>query len=264
VIDVDATLSKDGKITSWHMVSINPGRSGVETPYQAGKTNTQTIESEPPLRHASYRALGSTAHNFARESVMDELAAAAGKDPLEFRLAHLENDRLRDVLSKAAEAFGWKDRRIKTRNVNTGIGLACASEKGSYVAACAEVRVDPTTRTVQVLHVCQAFDAGAVTNPQNLKSQNVGAIIMGLGPLLREQMVFEDGKMLNASFWKYAVPRMSDVPVIEVDLIDRKDVSPAGAGETPLVVIAPAVRNAVYDATETWVREMPLKLGRTS
>ena len=86
---------------------LGAGRSGVETPYRTGKDNTQTLESDPPLRHGSYRALACTAHNFARESLMDELAAAVGKDPLEFRLEHLENDRLRAVLEVAAARFGW-------------------------------------------------------------------------------------------------------------------------------------------------------------
>ena len=122
--------------------------------------------------------------------------------------------------------------------------------------------VDPATGKVRVTRVVQAFDAGAITNPQNLKSQNMGAIIMGLGPLLREAMEFEDGKITNASFWKYGVPRMSDLPQIEVHLINQPDIPSAGAGETPLIVVTPAVRNAVFDATKQWLRDLPLRLNR--
>src|SRR5205085_2696917 len=120
VIDIEATLSNSGKLTSWHMVSINPGRSGVESPYKIPKSESTATESDPPLRHGSYRALASTAHNFAREGMMDVLASAAARDPLDFRLEHIDNDRLRGVLQTAAEKFGWKDRRGKARDANTG------------------------------------------------------------------------------------------------------------------------------------------------
>ncbi len=242
------------------MISINPGRSGVETPYAIAKTNTQAIDSQPPLRHGSYRALASTAHNFARESMMDELAAAAGKDPLQFRLDHLQDERLRAVLQLAADKFDWTNRRSKPRPANTGIGLACAAEKGSFVAACAEIEIDPAKNLVRVKHVCQAFDAGAICNPGNLHSQVMGGIIMAIGPLLREAMQFDSGKITNASFWEYQVPRMRDIPTIDIHLIDHKDIPSAGAGETPLIALAPAVRNAVFDAAQSWLREMPLRL----
>ena len=99
------------------------------------------MNSKPPLRHGSYRGLAATANNFAREGFMDELAAAAGADPLDFRLAHLENPRLRAVLETAAEKFDWK-LRAKAKSPNVGVGLACGTEKGSYVAACVEIEID--------------------------------------------------------------------------------------------------------------------------
>jgi isoquinoline 1-oxidoreductase subunit beta len=135
VIDVEATLDEKGALTSWHFININSGGSAVNTPYRAGKTHAQSVNSDPPLRHGSYRALAATANNFARECFMDELAVEGGVDPLEFRLAHLEAGRLRDVLEEAAKRFQWRE-RVKRKDPSTGVGLACGTEKGSFVAAC--------------------------------------------------------------------------------------------------------------------------------
>src|SRR5207237_1606971 len=133
----------------WYEADINYGPPGIETPYRTGQHKAETIETAPPLRHGSYRALAATANNFARESFMDELAASAGKDPLEFRLAHLENPRLRAVLEEAAKRFNWAE-RVKKKSATVGVGLACGIEKGSYVAACAEVEVDPQQGRIAV------------------------------------------------------------------------------------------------------------------
>jgi isoquinoline 1-oxidoreductase len=259
-IDVQATLDPAGRITSWHFVNINSGRSSIESPYRIENSKADYVDSDPPLRHGSYRALAATANTFAREVAMDELAALAGKNPLEFRLAHLApDDRLRHALEAAARHAGWSERFGK-KEANIGVGLACSTDKGSFVAACAEVEVDPTKNTYRVRRIVQTFDAGAVTNPDNLISQNQGGIVQALGAALREAMQFENGKIKNASFWKYRAPRVDDLPQIEVHLIDRKDQPSAGAGETPLICVAPAVANAIYHATERRLREMPLRL----
>jgi isoquinoline 1-oxidoreductase len=190
---------------------------------------------------------------------MDELAAAGGVDPLEFRLAHLENSRLRDVLETAAQRFGWQE-RIKQKNPKLGIGLACGTEKGSYVAACAEVEIDPDKKSIAVRRVCQVFDCGAILNPSNLLSQVQGAIIMGLGPALREEMAFENGEVLNPNFRRYQVPRFADVPELDIHLLNRPDLDSAGAGETPIIAIAPAIGNAIFQATGVRLRSMPMRL----
>jgi isoquinoline 1-oxidoreductase len=261
VIKVEAGLDEKGALTSWYFININSGPSAVETPYRAAKHNTRTIQSKPPLRHGSYRALASTANNFARECAMDELAAAAGIDPLDFRLAHLEatderTKRLRAVLETAAQKFNWTE-RVKKKTPNVGVGLACGTEKGSYVAACAEVEIEPSSKKTKVRHVCQAYECGAILNPDNLLKQVQGAIVMGIGPALREEMRFEKGEMLNASFGKYKVPRFDDVPELDIHLVNRPDLPSAGAGETPIIAIAPAMANAVFHATGTRLRSMP-------
>jgi isoquinoline 1-oxidoreductase len=261
LIEAEASLDAKGALTSWHFININSGGSAVDTPYRSGKTRCQFVRSDAPLRQGSYRVLAATANNFARESFMDELAAAAGADPLDFRLAHLENARLRAVLETAAARFNWKERAGK-KKPNTGVGLACGTEKGSYVAACVEVGIN--AGKIIVRRVCQVFECGAILNPDNLLSQVQGAVIMGLGPALREEMRFEKGEMLNASFRKYQVPRFQDVPELDIHLLNRPDLASAGAGETPIMVIAPAIANAVFHATGVPVRTMPISLPKTS
>jgi isoquinoline 1-oxidoreductase len=187
---------------------------------------------------------------------MDELAIAAGSDPLDFRLAHLENARLRAVLETAAHRFGWKE-RAKEHSTTGGVGMACGTEKGSFVAACAEIAIE--SGRIVVKKVCEVFECGAILNPVNLLSQVQGAIIMGLGPALREEMQFENGEMLNASFRKYQVPRFDDLPEFDIHLLDRPDLASVGAGETPIIAIAPAIANALYHATGQRVRQMPIR-----
>ena len=259
VMDAEAAIGSDGKLASWYFVNINAGGSGLRTPYRVEKKREEAVNSDPPLRHGSYRALASTANNFGRECFMDELAAAASADPLEFRLAHLDDERLRAVLQEAAKRFEWTAKRAKKQD-NVGVGIACGEEKGSFVAACAEVEIEPATRAIRVRKICQAFECGAIVNPPNLLSQVQGGILMALGGALREAMEFADGKIRNATFYEYKVPRFKDVPPIEVHLIDRKDLASAGAGETPLIVTAPAIANAVFHATGVRLRDMPLQL----
>jgi isoquinoline 1-oxidoreductase len=211
------------------------------------------------VRQGSYRTLAATANNFARESFMDELAQAAGTDPLAFRLAHLENPRLRAVLEAVAERFDWRSKKNK-RAPGTGVGLACGTEKGSYVAACVEVVVDRQRAAIVVRRVCQVFECGAVLNPDNLLAQMQGCIIMGLGGALREEMRFDKGKVLNASLKQYLVPRFKDVPELDLHLLDRPDLPSAGGGETPIIAVAPAVANAVCHATGLRLRALPLRL----
>jgi isoquinoline 1-oxidoreductase len=259
VIVAEAAVDAGGKLTSWHFVNINSGPSAVRTPYRVAKNNCQFVQSDPPLKQGSYRGLAGTANHFARESFMDELAAAAGMGPLEFRLANLDDARVRTVLQTAAEKFDWAG-RSKSKTKDVGVGLACGTEKGSYVAACAEVAVDRQQGTVTVRRLCQAFECGAICNPSNLLSQVQGAMMMGLGPALREEVRFESGRVTTTSFTDYEVPRFADLPEIDVHLVDRPDLASAGAGETPIMVVAPAIANAVYDAVGVRVRQMPIRL----
>jgi isoquinoline 1-oxidoreductase len=197
--------------------------------------------------------LAAAANHFARESHMDELAHELRIDPLEFRLKNLKNDRLRAVFQAAAEKFGWGKQK---NSGGTGFGIAGGFEKGGYIATCAEVSVQ--RGSVKVVRVVQAFDCGAVVNPQGLKNQISGAIMQGLGGALFEAIRFENGRIVNPHLAEYRVPRFSDLPQIEVVLVDRKDQRSMGAGETPLTGIAPAVANAIFGAAGVRLRSMPL------
>jgi isoquinoline 1-oxidoreductase len=262
LIEVEAGLDADNSISAWDFVNYDSGGSAIDPPYRIPNARTRFVASASPLRTGSYRVLAATANNFAREAFTDELAEAAGKDPLEFRLSHLDNERIRNVLKAAAEKFGWADRRKKKRRPGTGIGLACGTEKNSVVAACCEVEVDPQTGTPRVIEFVEAFECGAILNPANLRSQVEGAIMMGLGPALREEILFKDGRLTNGDFASYGVPRFRDLPKLDVVLLDRKDLEPAGAGETPIIAIAPAIANAVFDATGQRVYAMPIRAAR--
>jgi CO/xanthine dehydrogenase Mo-binding subunit len=258
-IEAEASLDDSGRLTSWHYININSGNQEVQTPYKAGKTDTRYVDSSPPLRHGSYRALAATANTFGRECFMDEMAGLAGIDSLEFRLSHLGPGRLKNVLQEAARRFDWASRARK-KEPNVGIGLACGTDKGSFVAACVEVVVDPDKGSIAVRHVCQAYECGKILNPANLLTQVKGGLIMGLGPALWEESRFEKGAMLNASFGGYRVPRFADIPELDIHLLDRPDLPSAGAGETPVIAVAPAIANAVFAATGVRARSMPIKL----
>jgi len=141
----------------------------------------------------------------------------------------------------------------------SGIGLACGTEKNSCVAACVEVSIDRQMGQITVKHICEAFECGPIQNPANLLSQVQGCIIMGLGGALSEEMEFADGRILNATFARYHVPRFRDVPAMDVHLINKTDIPSAGGGETPIIAIAPAIANAVFAATDIRIRSLPIR-----
>jgi nicotinate dehydrogenase subunit B len=255
LIETAAGVDKDGKLTAWEFHNYNSGASGLGTPYKVPSSKVVFHATESPLRQGSYRALAATANHFARESLMDELAYAAGLDPLEFRLRNLDDTRLRVVLEDAATKFGWGKSKPAEGH---GFGIAGGTEKGGYIATCAEVAVDRATGSVKVIRAVSAFECGAIVNPDHLSNQVEGSLIMGLGAALFEAIRFENGKILNPRFSRYLVPRFGDIPQIDVVLLDRKDLPAAGGGEIPIVAIAPAVANAIFNATGTRLRSMPL------
>jgi nicotinate dehydrogenase subunit B len=253
LMEVAGEVLPDGTLTKWEFHNYNSGPSGYQTPYDVADKKEQVHQAESPLRQGSYRGLAGTANHFVRESYMDELAHSVKMDPLEFRLKNLKDERMRNVLVAAADKFGWKNRKKTTGH---GFGLAAGQEKGGFVAAVAEVAV--TGGAVKVVRVVQAFECGAVVNPEQLRNQVEGAVAMGLGGALFEAVEFADGKILTNKLSKYRVPRFADMPVIETVLLDRKDIVSAGAGETPIMAVAPAVGNAIFDATGKRSRSLPM------
>jgi isoquinoline 1-oxidoreductase len=255
VIEINSGVRSDGSIIAWEFHNYNSGTSAIRTMYEVPNQHIEFHPARSPLRQGSYRSLAAAANHFARESHMDELARMLKMDPLEFRTKNLVDPRLRAVFEAAAKSFGWGERK---RSPGQGFGIAGGFDKGGYVATCAEVAVDRPSGRVKVVRVAEAFECGSIINPEHLKNQVEGAIIQGLGGALFESIEFENGRILNPSFSGYRVPRFNDMPSIEVVLLDRKDLPSAGGGETPIVGIAPAVGNAIFDATGVRLRGLQL------
>ena len=183
VIEVKSSARRDGSLTAWEFHNYNSGGSAIRSPYDVPGQKSEFHGVSSPLRQGSYRGLAATANHFARESQMDELAHAAGIDPLVFRLNNLKDQRLRAVLEAAAKAFGWGQKS----EPGHGVGIAAGSDKGGYVATCAEVAVEPSTGRVQVIRALSAFECGAIINPDHLKNQVEGAMVMGIGGALSKR-----------------------------------------------------------------------------
>jgi isoquinoline 1-oxidoreductase len=264
VIEIKSGVKSDGTITAWEFHNYNSGSSGIQTKYDIPNHDIRFHQSNSPLRQGSYRGLAATANHFARESHMDELADAVKMDPLEFRLKNTKDLRMRDVLQAAAKAFGWgKTKPVNGHGFGPGFGLACGFEKGGYLATCAEIAIEKEPRArnmakVRIVRIVEAFECGAVVNPLHLKNQIEGAIVQAVGGALFEAIRFANGKILTAHFADYRLPRFSDTPLIEVVLVDRKDLPSAGSGETPIVGLAPAVANAIFHATGVRLTSLPL------
>jgi isoquinoline 1-oxidoreductase len=254
VIDVMSGVRADGTIAAWEFHNYNSGSAGIRTYYNVPNQRIVFHPTRSPLRQGSYRALAATANHFARESHMDELALALKMDPLEFRLRNLKDERLRAVFEAAAKKITWG----KTPAPGQGVGMGGGYEKLGNIATFAEVNVDRKTGAVRVVRVVSAFECGAIVNPDNLRNQIEGSNVQGLGGALFETIEFENGKILNGRMSEYRVPRFRDLPAIETVLLDRKDLPSAGAGECPMVGLAPAIANAIFQASGVRLRSLPL------
>lgn len=255
VIDMRLGARADGTLSALEHRCINAGASALASPYRVGATRLSFQPADSPLPQGPYRALAATDNTFARESAIDELAHALGLDPLELRLRNLADLRLAAVLRAAAERAGWGEKRPQAAGV--GMGIACGLEKEGRIACAAQVRVGRDGE-IAVQRVVAAYDCGAIINRATVENQLEGALVMGLGGALFEAVRFADGRILNASLREYRVPRMGDLPEIETVLIDRPEIPPAGAGETSIIAIAPAIANAVFAACGLRIRALPL------
>jgi nicotinate dehydrogenase subunit B len=255
LIEIKAGMKRDGTLEAWDFHNYNSGSAGIGTPYEVPKQNIQYHPVKSPLRQGSYRSLAAAANHFARESHMDELAHVAGVDPMDFRMKNLTDKRLRAVVEAAANKFGWGGSKSTSER---GFGIACGTDKGGYVATCAEIEINPATKMVRIRRVVQAWESGAIVNPDGLRNQNEGAIVQGIGGALFERILFENGRIRNPRFAQYRLPRFSDAPKIEIVMLDRKDLPSAGAGESGLVCVAPAIGNAIFAATGTRLRSLPM------
>ena len=213
-----------------------------------------------PLRTSSMRSLGGAANTFANESFVDELAAAAKIDPLEFRLRHLDDPRAIAVVKAAAERAGWG--AALPAGEGRGIAFAQYDTDQAYVAAVAHVRVDAQTGEVRVKRIVVAHDCGLIINPDGTKNQIEGNVIQSASRALKERVTWADSHITSLNWETYPILKFSEVPEVEIVLIDRPDEPPLGAGEPATVTTAPAIANAIFAATGARVREIPFTAAR--
>ena len=212
-----------------------------------------------PFSVGAWRGPGSNTNVFAMESQIDVMASATGIDPLTFRLNHLTNKRMRKVLNAATEKFVHRFSKAPSKR---GFGIGCTDYKGTYVATMAEVNVEETTGVITVQRVVCAQDTGEVINPNGVKLQIEGCIIMGLGYVLREEIRFSGGKIFDENFDTYELPRFSWLPIIETVIVDNPAMPPQGCGEPAITPMGAVIANAVYDTIGVRLYELPMTPAR--
>jgi isoquinoline 1-oxidoreductase len=246
IVEMTAGLDANGRMVAWHHRNYNSGAAGLKPPYAIPHYSCEFHRAESPIRQGSYRSLACVANTFAREGIVDELAGVIKSDPLEFRLRNIEDARLREALTRAAERFGWGKRH------NGPGGLACNLEKDARLALFVEL--DPP----KVRRMVFAFDVGTIVNPDGLRNQAQGGLVQGLGGALFEELKWDARNLTNGRLSQYRVPRFSDLPDIDVLLIDRREIPSAGAGEAPITVVAPAIAAAMRARDDRPRRSLPL------
>jgi nicotinate dehydrogenase subunit B len=245
---------------------LNPGliSQNGDPPYAA--SHIQVIAhwlKEAPLRPAPLRSPGKPANCFAVESFVDELAAAAGLDPIEFRLRGLKDARGLEVVRRAAAMMQWQP-RPSSRNeqdaaIARGRGLAYVHYKQAetYVAMGMEVAVERASGMIRVERVVCAHDCGQIINPDGVRAQVEGSILQTLSRALMEEVKFDRSRVLNVDWSSYPILTFSQVPKLEIELIDRPAEPPVGAGEAACTTVGAALANAVFDATGARLRTVP-------
>lgn len=270
VARVASALGSDGSIAFWDYEVFAAGERGSELLYDVpnarieihGRVSYETSSSEAaihPFAVGPWRAPGANMNVFAIESQIDLMAAAAHEDPLAFRLKHLADERMRRVLEAAANAFGWTPAAAPS---GRGIGMACSVDAGTCVAAFAQVEVDRRHGRLKVVRIVCAQDMGIVVNPDGAMMQIEGALTMGLGYTLSEELRFRGGEILDRNFDTYALPRFGDVPTIEAVLVRNDELPPQGGGEPAITVAGAVVANAVFDATGVRHFRLPITRAR--
>ena len=269
--ELEAGLDATGRLTAWHHVVRSPSASAsifgtatrrgerpdvvegaADVPYQAGAIRVDAAMPDLGVPLGFWRSVYSSQNAFPEECFMDELAAAAGQDPLAFRLAHLPAGHpLRGVLTLAADRSGWGTPPPAGR----ARGLACHTSFGSHVAEVAEVSV--LNGRVRVHKVTAAVNCGTVVNPDTVEAQVEGAIVYGLTAALRNEITLQDGAVVQGNFDDFEPLRMDEMPAVEVHLVPSGE-APGGIGEPGLPPIAPAVVNAIAALTGKRLRRLPL------
>jgi len=275
---IEAGFDADGKLIAWHHRVVAESVRA----YRAAGTGTAPLQIDSIVmrgsllpqypvpnqlaehviqargaRLSSLRGVGVGYNAFAVESFLDEIAKAQNKDPIAFRLALSEGQpRVQTLLRNVAAMSDWQRPRD-----GTGLGVAVVEKEDTLEAGVAEVSVDRSTGRIKVHNFWVAIDAGLAVQPRNLAMQTEGGIVFGLGHVLREKITIKDGRVQQANFSDYEVPRMSDVPNIEVKVVST-DTPPTGVGENGVPLVAGAVGNAIAALTEIRLRELPFEPDR--
>jgi isoquinoline 1-oxidoreductase beta subunit len=270
---MEGAINEKGELTAWSHKVVCPSifarvfpqrvQDGVDPAavegvanmeYEIPNLHVEYVRMDTPVPVGFWRSVGSSHNAFTVESFMDELANAAGKDPVEFRLSLLKNHpRVRRVIEMAAEKGGWG----KPLKKGEGRGFAYHFAFGTHVAQVAEVSIQEKEGTIKVQRVICAVDCGPVINPAIIAAQMKSGIMMGLSAALREKVDFAKGGVASSNFDNYELLRMNEIPEIEVHIVPSKD-EIGGIGEPGLPPIAPAVANAVFKATGIRVRRLPM------
>ena len=206
-----------------------------------------------PVRTSALRTLGAQGNIFAIESFLDEVASERGEDPVAFRLRHLRDERARDVIRAVARRANWKP--DKRAGIGYGVGFARYKNTGAYCAVIAEVE---GAEDIRVRRLTIAADVGEAINPDGVVNQIEGGAIQATSWVLKERVRFDDKRITSSSWTDYPILRFSEVPEVEVELIQRPDADPLGAGEAAHGPVTAAIANAVYDALELRVRNLPI------
>jgi isoquinoline 1-oxidoreductase len=267
VVKIRAGLSGAGKMVLWdfsvYCAGDREAKQFYDIPHQRTVSSGGWGGGNPaglhPFGVGPWRAPSVNTNTFARESHIDTLAAKVGVDPVEFRLSHLSDKRMRRVLEAVAKQFGWKPARTPS---GRGVGVACAIYLGTYIATMAEVAVNKSSGRVQVKRVVCAQDEGVIVNPDGSRQQMEGSITMGLGYALTEEVRFKDGEVLERNFDTYEIPRFSWLPKIETILIENPEVPASGCGEPPIVNMGAVIANAIYDAVGARLLQLPMTPAR--
>lgn len=255
----------------WHIANPVNMTTPVNTPQPSGAADRNAVPlyefprqkvvlhyiTDMPVRTSALRTLGAYANVFALESFMDEAAAAAGADPVEFRLRHMRNPRARAVIETCAQKAGWKPGAKSDGVHGRGIAFAQYKNLAAYVAVIADVTVDRRTGKVTVTKAVSAVDAGLIVNPDGVINQIEGGIIQSASWTLKEQIGFDANRITTRSWADYPIMTFPEVPAIEVHLINRPDERPLGTGEGSQGPTVAAIANAVAQATGRRLRDLP-------
>jgi CO/xanthine dehydrogenase Mo-binding subunit len=258
-------------LASWHLKQPFKSAPGKNQPLPAGGGDRNSIPlynfprqkiinhllPDMPIRVSALRTLGAYGNVFALESFMDEMAQAAGVDPLEFRLRHLDDPRARAVVETVADKAGWRNKRPRDGRHGRGIAFAKYKNHAAYVAVVADIEVDPETGIVRVAHLFAAADAGLIINPDGFRNQIEGGLIQSASWTLRESVAFDKTRMLTRSWADYPILRFPDIPKVDVTLINRPEAPSVGVGEGAQGPTVAAISNAIADALGKRLRDVP-------